>query len=78
MEFRRGLGGKWWENGVYGVYPPGSTNIAGWEIHHLEDVFPIGKDGCPASYVSLPECIMIRQVETEKKKDGFSRFFVMI
>ena len=36
------------------LYTPGSTNIAGWKIHHecRLDVFPIGKGGFPASYVS--------------------------
>ena len=38
-----------------GIPPPGSTNIAGWKIHHeWVDVFHFENGDIPASSVSLP------------------------
>ncbi len=41
----------WW----YFPYTPGSTNIAGWKIRMVQDVFPIENGDIPASYVSVPK-----------------------
>ena len=50
-------GGYMWTSATSSRYPPGTTNIAGWKIHHeWVDVFPIGiLVGFPASHVSLLE-----------------------
>ena len=51
-----------------GIPPPGSTNIAGWKIHHeWVDVFHSENGDIPASSVSLPgglKCLLHRHTAT--------------